>query len=77
VTEAFLKTLTQGHIAPPSKRGASTPRRSFQSTIARTYATVRHFVRWIHRHVAALTLGCPTDGVKAPEEDIFVTMREP
>jgi len=38
-------------------------------TIARTYATVRHFARWIHKQVAAFPLGCPTDGVKAPEEE--------
>ena len=30
---------------------------------------MRHFARWIHKHVAAFPLGCPTDGVKAPEEE--------
>jgi hypothetical protein len=30
---------------------------------------VRHFARWLHTHVAAFPLGCPTDGVKAPEEE--------
>ena len=30
---------------------------------------MRHFARWIHQHVAAFPLGCPTDGVKAPEEE--------
>jgi integrase/recombinase XerD len=69
VTEAFLKELARGHVPRPSKRGEAKPQRLSQSMIARTYATVRHFARWIHKHVAAFPLGCPTDGVKAPEED--------
>jgi integrase/recombinase XerD len=69
VTEAFLKALARGRVPRPSKRGEATPQRLSQSTIARTYATVRHFARWIHHHVAAFPLGCPTDGVKAPEEE--------
>jgi integrase/recombinase XerD len=68
VTEAFLKALARGQVPRPSKRGAPKPQRLSQSTIARTYATVRHFARWVHKHVAAFPLGCPTDGVKAPEE---------
>jgi integrase/recombinase XerD len=56
-------------VPRPSKRGEPKPQRLSQSTIARTYATVRHFARWIHKHVAAFPLGCPTDGVKAPEEE--------
>src|SRR5882724_2731416 len=69
VTEAFLKELARRHIPRPSKRGEGKPQRLSQSTIARTYGTVRHFARWIHKHIAAFPLGCPTDGVKAPEED--------
>ncbi len=69
VTEAFLRALARGQVPRPSKRGAPKPQRLSQSTIARTYATVRHFARWIHKHVAAFPLGCPTDGVKAPEEE--------
>jgi site-specific recombinase XerC len=69
VTEAFLKALARGQVPRPSKRGEAKPQRLSQSTIARTYATVRHFARWIHKHVAAFPLGCPTDGVKAPEEE--------
>jgi integrase/recombinase XerD len=30
---------------------------------------VRHFARWLHQHVVAFPMGCPTDSVKAPEED--------
>ena len=69
VTEAFLKALARGQVPRPSKRGDPKPQRLSQSTIARTYATVRHFARWIHKHVAALPLACPTDGVKAPEKE--------
>jgi site-specific recombinase XerD len=69
VTEAFLKALARGQVPRPSKRGAPKPQRLSQATIARTYATVRHFARWIHQHVAAFPLGFPTDGVKAPEEE--------
>jgi integrase/recombinase XerD len=69
VTEAFLKALARGQVPRPSKRGEAKPQRLLQSTIARTYATVRHFARWIPQHVAAFPLGCPTDGVKALEEE--------
>jgi integrase/recombinase XerD len=69
VTETFLKALARGQVPRPSTRGDPKPQRLSQSTIARTYATVRHFARWIHKHVAAFPLGCPTDGVKAPEEE--------
>jgi hypothetical protein len=53
VTEAFLKELARGRVPRPSKRCEAKPQRLSQSTIARTYATVRHFARWIHKHVAA------------------------
>jgi integrase/recombinase XerD len=69
VTEAFLKALARGQVPRPSKCGDAKPQRLSQATIARTYATVRHFARWLHTHVAAFPLGCPTDGVKAPEEE--------
>jgi integrase/recombinase XerD len=36
--------------------------------VVRTYASVRHFARWIHHKVKPFPLGCPTDGVKPPEE---------
>ena len=45
VTEAFLKALARGQVPRPSKRGEAEPQRLSQSTIARTYATVRHFAR--------------------------------
>jgi site-specific recombinase XerD len=57
VTEAFLKALARGQVPRPSKRGEAKPQRLSQATIARTYATVRHFARWIHKYVAAFPLG--------------------
>jgi len=54
VTRAFLKQLAAGRAAP--------------ATIVRTYASVRHFARWIHRAATPFPLGCPTDGVTPPQE---------
>ena len=54
VTREFLKQLRRGRPA--------------QATVVRTYASVRHFARWIHHKVKPFPLGCPTDGVKPPEE---------
>lgn len=54
VTREFLKQLAKARPA--------------QATIVRTYASVRHFARWIHQKVAPFPLGCPTDGVKPPQE---------
>ena len=55
VTKAFLKHLRKAKLA--------------QATLARIYATVRHFARWLDRKFPALfPLGCPTDGVKPPAE---------
>jgi integrase/recombinase XerD len=54
VTREFLKQLRRGRLA--------------QATVVRTYASVRHFARWVHQKVKPFSLGCPTDGVKPPEE---------
>jgi hypothetical protein len=32
------------------------------------YASVRHFARWVRQKIKPFPLGCPTDGVKPPEE---------
>ena len=56
VTEEFLKQLRRKK-PPPA-----------QATVVRTYASVRHFARWIHHKVKPFPLGCPTDDVKPPEE---------
>jgi integrase/recombinase XerD len=53
VTREFLKQLRKGQPA--------------QATVVRTYASVRRFARWIHR-LQPFPAGCPTDGVKPPEE---------
>lgn len=39
-----------------------------EATCARTYASVRHFARWIHQKARPFPLGCPTDGIKPPRE---------
>ncbi|MBI3795959.1 MAG: tyrosine-type recombinase/integrase [Deltaproteobacteria bacterium] len=54
VTREFLKQLRKSRPA--------------QATVVRTYASVRHFARWVHHKVKPFPLGCPTDGVKPPEE---------
>jgi integrase/recombinase XerD len=54
VTREFLKQLAKAHAA--------------DATIVRTYASVRHFARWIQHTVAPFPLGCPTDGIKPPQE---------
>ncbi len=56
MTEEFLKQLRRRKPVPA------------QATIVRTYASVRHFARWIHHKVKPFPLGCPTDDVKPPEE---------
>ncbi len=55
VTKAFLKALSREQLA--------------QASLARIYATVRHFARWLHAKFPTLfPLGCPTEGVKPPTE---------
>jgi hypothetical protein len=65
VTEAFLKALARGQVPRPSKRGEAKPQRLSQSTIARTYAAVRHFARWIDPHVAAFPYAMELRGIAA------------
>jgi site-specific recombinase XerD len=55
VTKAFLKALQREKLA--------------QASLARIYATVRHFARWLHQKFPTLfPLGCPTEGIKPPTE---------
>jgi len=54
VTREFLKQLARNRPA--------------QATIVRMYASVRHFARWIHQKAHPFPLGCPTDGIKPPQE---------
>jgi integrase/recombinase XerC len=54
VTREFLRQTTRAGMA--------------EATRARTYASVRHFARWIHFKVQPFPLGCPTDGIKPPRE---------
>jgi len=55
VTKASLKALQREKLA--------------QASLARIYATVRHFACYLHRKFPNLfPLGCPTEGVKPPAE---------
>ena len=54
-TESFIKTLVKDSDYS-------------QASIARIYSSVRHFARWLHDYVKPFKLGCPTNGVKPPEE---------
>jgi integrase/recombinase XerD len=54
VTREFLRQTARAGVA--------------EATLARTYASVRHFARWIHFKVQPFPLGCPTDGIRPPRE---------
>jgi integrase/recombinase XerD len=54
VTREFLRQTARSGVA--------------EATLARTYASVRHFARWIHFKVQPFPLGCPTDGIRPPRE---------
>lgn len=54
VTREFLRQTARDGVA--------------EATLARTYASVRHFARWIHFKVQPFPLGCPTDGIRPPRE---------
>jgi integrase/recombinase XerD len=54
VTREFLRQTARQRVA--------------EATLARTYASVRHFARWIHFKVHPFPLGCPTDGIRPPHE---------
>ena len=55
ISKAFLKHLQGERLA--------------QASLARIYASVRYFARWLHRKFPTLfPLGCPSDGVKPPAE---------
>jgi hypothetical protein len=75
---AVVRVSDRGLHQAPGPRAGDTPLEDrplqnaatvSQATIVRTYATVCHFARWLHTQVASFPMGCPTDGVKAPEED--------
>lgn len=61
-SEEWYASVTREFIRQAAKAGLS------EASLARTYASVRHFGRWIHRKIKPFPLGCPTDGVKAPQE---------
>jgi site-specific recombinase XerC len=55
VTREFLKGLQRNRALSPA-------------TVHRVYSSVRHFARWAHKNADAFPHGCPTDGVRPPEE---------
>ncbi|MFN8545525.1 MAG: tyrosine-type recombinase/integrase [Candidatus Binatia bacterium] len=60
--EEWYASVTREFVRQEAKQGVS------EATLARTYASVRHFARWVHHKVRAFPLGCPTDGVKPPQD---------
>jgi len=55
VTRAFINALQRDRALS-------------DATVSRVYCTVRHFARWAHANVIEFPHGCPTTGVKAPED---------
>jgi integrase/recombinase XerD len=55
VTREFIKQLRCGE------------KKYSRASIARIYASIRHFAKWAHASVFAFPFGCPTEGVKPPE----------
>jgi integrase/recombinase XerD len=60
--EEWYSSVTREFIRQTARTGVA------EATLARTYASVRHFARWIHFKVHAFPMGCPTDGVRPPRE---------
>ena len=55
VTREFIKQLRNGE------------KKYSQASVARIYASVRHFGKWAHENVFEFPFGAPTEGVKPPE----------
>ncbi len=60
--EEWYASVTREFLRQEAKQGVA------EATLARTYASVRHFARWVHHKVRPFPLGCPTDGVKPPRD---------
>jgi len=60
--EEWYASVTREFLRQTAREGVA------EATLAHTYASVRHFARWIHFKVQAFPLGCPTDGVRPPRE---------
>ncbi len=60
--EEWYASVTRAFLRHTARTGAAA------ASLARIYATVRHFARWIHFKVSPFPLGCPTDGIKPPRE---------
>ena len=60
--EEWYPSVTREFLKQTARAGVS------EATLARIYASVRHFARWIHFKVRPFPLGCPTEGIKPPRE---------
>ncbi|MFZ0889028.1 MAG: tyrosine-type recombinase/integrase [Candidatus Binataceae bacterium] len=60
--EEWYASVTREFLKQTARAGVS------EATLARVYASVRHFGRWIHFKVRPFPLGCPTEGIKPPRE---------
>jgi integrase/recombinase XerD len=60
--EEWYASVTREFVRQMAKEKLS------QATQARTYASIRHFARWIHQKARPFPLGCPTDGIKPPQD---------
>src|SRR5712691_3403760 len=60
--EEWYASVTREFLRQTARAGVA------EATLARTYASVRHFARWIHFKVHAFPMGCPTDRVRPPRE---------
>lgn len=60
--EEWYASVTREFLRQTARTGVS------EATLARVYASVRHFARWIHFKVRPFPLGSPTDGIKPPRE---------
>jgi integrase/recombinase XerD len=60
--EEWYASVTREFLRQTARAGVA------EATLARTYASVRHFARWIHFKVRAFPMGCPTDGGRPPRE---------
>jgi integrase/recombinase XerD len=60
--EEWYASVTREFLRQTARAGVAA------ATLARIYASVRHFARWIHFKLQPFPLGCPTDGIKPPRE---------
>ncbi len=60
--DEWFASVTREFIKQAARSGMSA------ASLARLYASVRHFARWIEKKIRPFPLGCPTDGIRPPKE---------